>query len=205
MIYTIYLHKNIINNKVYIGQTCQSPKDRWKNGAGYASCKYFYAAIQKYGWENFEHIILEQGEFTQKAANIIEQYYIKKYDSTNPKKGYNITKGGNNTVSPNANKAAVDWMKTHPEFGLERAKDMLKWQKEHPSEMLEIRRNNVKKATAARKKKVKCIETGIIYESASAAAREVPKTTQSKICMVCQGKRKTCGGFHWKYEEELND
>lgn len=87
-------------------------------------------------------------------------------------------------------------MKTHPEFGLERAKDMLKWQKEHPSEMLEIRRNNVKKATSARKKKVKCIETGIIYESASAAAREVPKTTQSKICMVCQGKRKTCGGFH---------
>lgn len=204
MIYTIYLHRNIINNKVYIGQTCQKPKDRWKNGAGYATCKYFYSAIQKYGWDNFEHIILEQQECTQDVANEIEKYYIEKYDSTNPQKGYNITKGGN-TVSPDMNKATVDWMKKHPEFGLARAQDMLKWQKEHPIEALEMRRINAKKAAAARRKKVRCIETGIVYESASEAARIVPKTTQSKICMVCKGKRKTCGGFHWKYEEELND
>lgn len=204
MIYTIYLHRNIINNKVYIGQTCQKPKDRWKNGSGYVTCKYFYSAIQKYGWDNFEHIILEQQECTQDIANEIEKYYIEKYDSTNPKKGYNITNGGN-TVSPNMNKAIIDWMKKHPEFGLARAQDMLKWQKEHPIEALEMKRINAKKATAARRKKVRCIETGIVYESASAAARIVPKTTQSKICMVCKGKRKTCGGFHWKYEEELND
>lgn len=64
---------------------------------------------------------------------------------------------------------------------------MLKWQKEHPEEMLAIRRINVEKATQARKRKVQCIETGEIFESASEAARKTPKTTQSKICMVCRG------------------
>ena len=59
-----------------------------------------------------------------------------------------------------------------------------------------MRRKNVQKATQARKKPVKCIETGVVYESASAAARQVPNTTQSKICMVCKGQRNTCGGLH---------
>ena len=27
--YTIYIHINKINKKVYIGQTCQNPKKRW--------------------------------------------------------------------------------------------------------------------------------------------------------------------------------
>ena len=51
--------------------------------------------------------------------------------------------------------------------------------------MLKIRQENISKATNARKRKVQCIETGIIYESASDAARKNPNTTQSKICMVC--------------------
>ena len=56
--YTIYIHKNKINNKVYIGQTSQNPKKRWDNGRGYQSSPKFYNAILKYGWDNFEHIIL---------------------------------------------------------------------------------------------------------------------------------------------------
>lgn len=200
--YTIYMHKNKENGKVYIGQTIQKPEDRWKNGAGYNTCTYFYQAIQKYGWNNFEHIILEQGEWNQELANEKEQQYILLYDATNPEKGYNITKGGSNSISPNAEPAALDWMKNHPEFGLARAADMLKWQKEHPEEALKYRLINQKKATEARKKKVKCIETNIIYESATEAARQIPGTNQSKICMVCRGQRKTCGGYHWEYVNE---
>ena len=202
MIYTIYLHRNKINNKIYVGQTIQTPEKRWKNGNGYKSCTLFYKAIQKYGWNNFEHIILEQKEMTPQEANEKENYYIKKYDSKNIEKGYNINDGGYQTLSPKAKPAAIKWMQEHPEFGLARAKDMLKWQKEHPEEILKMRRENVKKATEARKKSVQCVETGIIYESASEAARLVPKTSQSKICMVCRGQRKTCGGYHWKYVEE---
>ena len=202
MIFTIYMHKNKINNKIYIGQTCQSPQQRWKNGHGYKTCTYFNAAIQKYGWDNFEHIILEQKEMTKEEADQKEIFYIKYYDTQNPQKGYNINSGGQYSISSNAQPAAIKWMKQHPEFGLARASDMLKWQKEHPQEILEMRLQNVKKASQARKKKVRCIETNIIYESASEAARQVPKTSQSKICMVCRGQRKTCGGYHWEYINE---
>lgn len=79
---------------------------------------------------------------------------------------------------------------------------MLKWQKEHPEETLRMRRINAKKASEARKRKVECIETGEIFESATDAARKIPNTTQSKICMVCRGQRKTCGGYHWRYVEK---
>lgn len=204
---TIYLHRNKINNKVYIGQTIQTDlKDRWKNGAGYKTCTYFYNAIQKYGWENFEHLILEQNEnWTQEELDNKEKEYILLFNSNNPQFGYNICEGGSN-ISPNALPKALEWMKKHPEFGQARAADMLKWQKEHPEEMLEMRRINAAKATNARKRKVKCVETEEIFESATEAARKTPNTTQSKICMVCRGQRKTCGGYHWQYvEEEIND
>ena len=204
--YTIYLHKNKINNKVYIGQTIQDNlNNRWKNGLGYKNCTYFYNAIQKYGWDNFEHLILEQDQnWTKEELNQKEQYYINLYKANNPEFGYNITAGGQNDISSNALPKVLEWMQQHPEFGKARAQNMLQWQKEHPEEMLAMRRINVKKATNARKKKIQCIETGEIFESASDAARKIPKTSQSKICMACRGQRNTCGGYHWKYVEEEN-
>lgn len=204
--YTIYLHKNKINNKVYIGQTIQDNlNDRWKNGLGYKTCTYFYNAIQKYGWDNFEHLILEQSQnWTKEELDQKEQYYINLYQANNPDFGYNMTAGGQNSISPNALPKTLEWMCQHPEFGKARAQNMLQWQKEHPEEILAMRRINAEKATNARKKKIQCVETGEIFESASDAARKIPKTSQSKICMVCRGQRNTCGGYHWKYIEEEN-
>ena len=93
--YTIYMHKNKINGKVYIGQTNQKVEYRWNNGKGYNTCPLFFNAIQKYGWDNFEHIILEKN-LTKENANIKEQYYISLYQSNNRNFGYNIQSGGNN-------------------------------------------------------------------------------------------------------------
>ena len=93
--YTIYMHKNKINGKIYIGQTSQEPKKRWDNGRGYIDCSRFYNAILKYGWNNFEHIILYQN-LSQKQANILEEQLIKQYNTQNDKYGYNIKAGGNN-------------------------------------------------------------------------------------------------------------
>ena len=93
--YYIYMHQNKINGKKYIGQTCQKPEYRWNNGKGYSQCPHFYAAIQKYGWDNFEHIILET-DLTLEEANKKEQEYIALYDTLNKEKGYNLSKGGDN-------------------------------------------------------------------------------------------------------------
>lgn len=88
------MHKNKINNKVYIGQTKQSLNSRFKNGNGYQSCPLFFRAIKKYGWENFEHIILEENISSLEAANEKEQYWIAFYEAANKDKGYNCTSGG---------------------------------------------------------------------------------------------------------------
>ena len=82
------------NGKVYIGITCQNPNRRWRNGEGYKKNKYFYRAIQKYGWNNFQHEVIEEG-LTEKDANSKEIEYIKTYKSNIPKYGYNIRSGGN--------------------------------------------------------------------------------------------------------------
>ena len=94
--YTVYMHINKINGKKYIGITMQEPKRRWKsNGLGYKRNIRFYGAIQKYGWDNFEHVILKTGLSEQEAINE-EVRLIKLYDTTH--KGYNVSPGGD-TVS----------------------------------------------------------------------------------------------------------
>ena len=95
--YYVYMHKNKINNKVYIGITSQNPRQRWRNGTNYWYNTHFYRAIKKYGWnEGFEHLILFSG-LTKKEAENKEIELIKQYDSTNKNKGYNIEYGGNAT------------------------------------------------------------------------------------------------------------
>lgn len=91
-IYLIYKH-TAPNGKVYIGMTKQSIDRRSQNGNGYKTQRKFYRAIQKYGWNNFKHKILEDN-LTHDEACELEQYYIKKYDSNNPQYGYNTTSGG---------------------------------------------------------------------------------------------------------------
>ena len=92
--YCVYIHINKINQKKYVGLTCQKPEDRWgSNGSRYKKVGRFYFAIKKYGWDNFEHIILEEN-LTYKQACKKEQYYIKEYNTLNRNYGYNCTSGG---------------------------------------------------------------------------------------------------------------
>lgn len=92
--YTVYKHTNKFNNKVYIGITGQTPERRWgKNGNGYMSSPHFYSAIQKYGWNNFEHSILYT-DLTKEEACQKEQELIQYFNATNREYGYNSTSGG---------------------------------------------------------------------------------------------------------------
>ena len=86
--YCIYIHINKINKKVYIGQTCQKPEQRWRNGLGYRKNISFFEDIQKYGWENFKHKIIGWN-LTAEQADIAEEQLISLFNSTNPLKGYN--------------------------------------------------------------------------------------------------------------------
>lgn len=89
----IYKHTNKTNGKCYIGQTCRKNlNERWNNGKGYNGT-IFAKAIEKYGWDNFDHEIIEDNILTQEEANEREQYWIEYYGSYG-ENGYNMTRGG---------------------------------------------------------------------------------------------------------------
>ena len=90
--YTVYMHR-LYDGRVYIGITSKKPEQRWLNGRGYEKSKKFYNAILKYGWNSFEHIILESG-LTKDQAEKREVELIAEYDSTNRFKGFNVALGG---------------------------------------------------------------------------------------------------------------
>lgn len=94
--YTVYMHVNKANNKKYIGITKMSVNKRWgNNGSGYKNNKQplFYRAIQKYGWDNFEHVILYEN-LSQDEACDMEIKLIQEYKTQDGKFGYNIQPGG---------------------------------------------------------------------------------------------------------------
>lgn len=89
--YFVYQHINKINDKCYIGITSATkPELRWNCGFGYKS-QVFYRAIEKYGWDGFDHIILHK-ELTENQAKCQEMFWIKLYKSENL--SYNVTNGG---------------------------------------------------------------------------------------------------------------
>ena len=95
----IYKITNLINGKIYIGQTRVTEPQRWQQHIWYANnapekdsvalCR----AIKKYGKDNFKREILEEINDNEKL-NEREIYYIMKYNSTNKDIGYNIALGG---------------------------------------------------------------------------------------------------------------
>lgn len=92
----IYIIRNSINDKVYIGQTILSLEDRWKTHLKPSVSKQrgsykIYNAMNKYGKENFYCELLEE-DIPIEELNNREIYYIEKYDSF--ENGYNSTKGG---------------------------------------------------------------------------------------------------------------
>ena len=112
--HVVYIHINKINLKVYVGQTCQQLHRRWRNGKGYLNCDtYFANAIKKYGWDNFEHIILENG-LTKSEADFYEKMYIKEYKSYDKQYGYNLTFGGDGMTPTNETRTKMKLH--HPDF-----------------------------------------------------------------------------------------
>ena len=212
--YTIYCHRNKINNKAYIGQTGQIPYTRrWQghgvSGSPYKKCPHFQNAIIKYGWNNFEHFVLLDN-LTLEQANYYEKIFIALFDTTNPEKGYNVALGGNNIIHSEETRKKIS--EHHADFSGEKHP---MWGKHHSKETKELIRQKalgrkasnetkekISKATKGsnnpRAKQVQCIETELIFNTVKEAS-QFYNVDNSSICKVCNGKQKTAGGYHWKY------
>ena len=216
--YTVYQHKNKINGKVYIGITSQKPKQRWRNGEGYKSSPHFYSAIQKYGWDNFEHNILFV-ELTKEQACLKEQELIKEFNSMNREYGYNSTSGGDIFVMNEETKQKISQALMGNQNNLghscseEKKKKISEAQKgrefteEHKQKLSEAAKNRhvpcseEKKQTLkekSHKKPVYCEELNKVFESVQECGRQlgIPATNITKLC---NGRGKTLKGYHLRY------
>ena len=90
----VYAHILKADGRRYIGQT-NNLNARWKPSA-YKNCVKFYNAITLYGWDAFEHVVLEEN-LTLEQANEREEYYIALYDTI--ENGFNLLSGGMNRLA----------------------------------------------------------------------------------------------------------
>lgn len=92
----VYCYENLINKKCYIGKTgnISQRKSRHRRNAFKDNLSLpFYNALRKYSENGFSFKILDQFD-REYAIFDLEKFYIKAFNSTNPKFGYNITEGG---------------------------------------------------------------------------------------------------------------
>lgn len=225
--FTVYMHINRANGKRYIGLTRQDVRRRWRpDGSGYKNNPYFWHAITKYGWDNFEHVIVKTG-LSQDEACKMEKELIAFYKSNDLVHGYNIADGGQFNVMPEATRQRLSrerkgtrlgkdnpnygnhWMvgENNPNYGKHHSAEVRKkisenrkgkglheFSEEHKQRLRE------KHGGGADKKKVLCIETGIVYESINDAARALD-INKKMISNCCRGVAHyhTAKGYHWQF------
>ena len=196
----IYKITNTENNHMYIGKTDRTIQERWKEHLKDANRPNFksrplYCAINKYGKDKF--VIEEIEECPSDIADEREVYWIEYYGSF--RNGYNATKGGDG-------KPYLDYELIYRTY-LE-CKSRTK-----TAEILHLDRSNVGKIIAGLKdnpysncealfKPVARLDknTGEILEVFSSVTEADQKYHCNRhIGSVCQGKRKTAGGYGWKY------
>lgn len=92
----IYLWTNLINNKVYVGQTQNFYNRMQQYSRGNDSNRIIGQALHKYGIDNFDIAILEKVEDVEKLDEC-EQYWMEYYKSYDLSKGYNLCKEAGTT------------------------------------------------------------------------------------------------------------
>lgn len=189
------MHTCVINNKKYIGITNQTPyTNRFStNGSGYKTSTKFWNAIQKYGWNNFIHCVLEENLTKEEACNK-EVLYIKQYKTTEDEFGYNIMPGGQTTTMPQCVKDKISKSNIgnknclgnhHSEETKRKISEAQKgkpFTPEHYRNLCEsakkrrgkpghaMSEDNKNKLIEASKKSVKCVETGEVFDSMTECA-----------------------------------
>ena len=91
---SIYIIKNTVNSKVYIGQTWRDLSVRWRSHLIPSTanhCVKLRRAIKKYGQQNFS-IQLITTCYTQVVVDFYEKHFIHQFNSI--KNGYNVLEGG---------------------------------------------------------------------------------------------------------------
>ena len=217
--FKVYKH-TLFDGRSYIGITCQSLSRRWRDGEGYKTSSYFYRAIQKYGWDAFEHEILFDN-LTEEEAIAKEKELIAKYQTQDRAHGFNLTGGGEGmfNASPELrrrigdNSRRINTGRHHSEETKQKmAAHMTGSQNPNykgrlmtPERIEQIREigkrpksaeTRRKMSKSAKKHRVICVETGQVFESMKEAAEAMGVGYTTITCAIYDPHRRAAG-YHW--------
>ena len=208
------------SGKIYIGQTI-NPKERYRKhiSEAYNTKHLGYntrlsKAIRKYGIEQFKYEIIvtldiEDSQVLSEKLDWFEQFYIKKYNSY--ENGYNLTKGGGGCRGYKMSEENVNLLKdrykdselakyAHKKGDVVSQETRTKISNTLKGKPKSIEhKTRVAQSNSKYKKPIVCVETNVTYASVYDAEREL-NISFGNIWSVCNGKRKTAGGYHWKYK-----
>lgn len=211
----IYLITNTINDRVYVGKTSRTIKQRWLEHVGDVN-KYLdrplYRAMKKYGVENFSIHLIE--EVSDDKADEREQYWIQMYRSY--KFGYNATMGGDGTKYIDYDVVVETYNNTGNQ---QETADLLGIHRETVRYILKINDVEILPISVVNKKKfgkvVNMFDLQGQYLRTFASLKEAANymvennltgcnqsTMRTHISEVCRGKRKTAAKHIWKFKGE---
>lgn len=215
--FLIYCHKNKVNGKRYIGLTSyvDNPNKRWRDGKAYKNDHHrlFAGAIAKYGWDNFEHEILENNILDLKTANEREQYWIAFYHTYvgDPDCwGYNGSVGGDGSgghIVSDAERELHRRVKLGTKVSDDTKAKMSATRKGKPRPMsdkvLESLKKIRSKSVQQTRRPVVCLETGEMWISITDCAQTFG-LAEATISAHLNGRMKSIKNkqFHLKYLNE---
>lgn len=192
--YILYEHRNKINGKRYIGITNNKTKRWYGKGKHYEGCPYFFAAIQKYGWDAFEHNVLIY-DLSREEASRLERHYIKVLKTCDKAFGYNLAEGGVNapTMLGKHHSEETKCKMREAQLGRTISEERKKRQSKAMTGLMVGSRNHKSRA-------VRCINTGEVFESMRIAA-QTKGVLQPKIWKCCNREATHTHGLRWEYAD----
>ena len=184
----VYRIDNILNGKMYVGQTTQKDVtirfsqhlSKARNNQPGAP----YNAIRKYGESAFCISVLDTAESIDEL-NEKECFWIKFFSTMYPN-GYNLAYGGKNRK----------W--TPRMYDLLSGEHHWTNHKKFSSEALQRKHDALYQKPSGRSRPIKCIETGEVMPYAKGFHYKYGYN-HGKILECCKGRRKTTNGLHWEY------
>jgi len=205
MEYTVYRLENVVTKKNYIGMTSQEPKERW--------CRGYHGkmgdAINNYPFDLCWKKYIEFQTPNKEQALELESELMKWYDSV--ENGYNISSYSGGTY-----KRSDETRRKISESQIGERNNMYG---KHHSEESKKRMSELKTGKHhSEESKKKIAESrgvdGVIQYSKSGefiaeyfSLKEASRQTGCNlghICACCKGKRKSTGGYIWKYKSNTN-
>lgn len=235
----IYVIRNKITGKMYVGQTKKTSFERWKEHCRETRCSALNNAIKKYGVDSFVVFDIDTAK-TQDELDEKERFWISFLGTLVPN-GYNLRSGGRTggVLSKEArekiskakagkplSEAQKEAIKNrnqrgenHPMYGKHHSEETKRKigaankgklaGENNPHYGIPLPDKVKKKLSESRKKyyknhihagciAVKCIETGIQYQSATHAFRATG-IDNSQISKACRGILPSAGKLHWEF------